>query len=86
MTFVLVLVFEPLFIKWLKERGVKGQPIRDDGPKAHEGKKGTPTMGGLVIIASVLVSSLLLCDLTNLYTWLTLLVMTAFGVLGFFDD
>ena len=86
LTFFLVLFLEPLFIRLLRDRGVKGQPIRDDGPKAHEGKKGTPTMGGIVVIAAVVFSSILLCDLTNLYTWLTLGVMVAFGALGFLDD
>ena len=84
--FIFVLVFQPIFIKKLKSRGIKGQPIRDDGPKAHEGKKGTPTMGGAVIILAVFFATLLLADLKNIYVWMTLAVMTGFGALGFVDD
>lgn len=84
--FAFVLILEPVFIRWLKARGVKGQPIRDDGPKVHEVKRGTPTMGGLVIVVAVIFSTLLLCDLTNKFVWATLLTMTAYAVLGFFDD
>ncbi len=84
--FLFVLIFQPIFIEKLRNRGIKGQPIRDDGPKAHAGKRGTPTMGGLVIIAAVFFSTLLLADLTNRYVWLTLGVMTGFGALGFLDD
>lgn len=85
-SFIFVLMLEPVFIRKLKELGVKGQPIRDDGPKDHEGKRGTPTMGGLVIIISVLLSALLFCDLTNRYVWMTLLVMAGFAWIGFMDD
>ncbi|MFM1846952.1 MAG: UDP-N-acetylmuramyl-(pentapeptide)--undecaprenyl-phosphate [Pseudomonadota bacterium] len=84
--FVFVLVFQPAFIRWLQNRGVKGQPIRDDGPKEHEVKKGTPTMGGLVVIAGVVFASVLLADLTNPYVWLTLGVLVAYAVVGFIDD
>ncbi len=84
--FLFVLFFEPIFIRKLRKLGVKGQPIRDDGPQSHEGKQGTPTMGGLVIVAAVLFSSLLLTDLTNTYVWTVLLLMTGYAVLGFFDD
>ena len=85
-TFLFVLIVQPRFIAWLKERGVKGQPIRDDGPKAHEGKRGTPTMGGMVVVVAVLLSTLLLCDLTNVKVWLTLVIMVGFAYLGFIDD
>lgn len=84
--FVFVLVFQPVFIRWLQNRGVKGQPIRDDGPKDHEVKKGTPTMGGMVVVAGVVFASLLLADLTNPYVWLTLGVLVAYAVVGFVDD
>jgi phospho-N-acetylmuramoyl-pentapeptide-transferase len=84
--FVFVLTLQPVFIRWLQHRGVKGQPIRDDGPKAHEGKRGTPTMGGMVVVAAVLVSTLLLADLTNVNVWLTIAVMLGFSYLGFVDD
>lgn len=84
--FVFVLVLQPVFIRWLQNRGVGGQPIRDDGPKAHEGKRGTPTMGGMVVVAAVLTSTLLLADLTNLKVWLTVVIMIGFAYLGFVDD
>ncbi len=84
--FFFVLIVQPIFIRWLRNRGVAGQPIRDDGPKAHEGKRGTPTMGGLVVVAAVLLATLLLADLTNLKVWLTLFVMCGFAYLGFIDD
>jgi phospho-N-acetylmuramoyl-pentapeptide-transferase len=84
--FVFVLVFQPIFIRWLQNRGVKGQPIRDDAPKAHEGKRGTPTMGGMVVVAAVLLSTLLLADLSDVKVWLTLAVMVGFAYLGFVDD
>lgn len=84
--FVFVLFLQPIFIRWLQNRGVKGQPIRDDGPKAHEGKRGTPTMGGIVVVAAVLFSTLLLADLTNIKVWLTIIIMTGFAYLGFVDD
>lgn len=84
--FLFVLLLEPAFIRWLQRRGIKGQPIRDDGPKDHVTKQGTPTMGGLVMIVAVGISTLLLADLTNRYVWMTLVVMTGYAVLGFFDD
>lgn len=86
-SFGFVLVAQPIFIRKLKELGLKGQPIRDDGPKDHIAKKsGTPTMGGFVIILSVLVSTLLLADITSFHVWLTLAVMMAYAALGFVDD
>ncbi len=85
-SFIIVIIFEPIFIAKLKAYGVKGQPIRDDGPKAHEGKKGTPTMGGLVIVVTVMLTTLLLADLTNLLVWLTLGVIGSLGWIGFTDD
>ncbi len=84
--FLFLLVFQPIFIRKLLERGVKGQPIRDDGPKAHEVKRGTPTMGGLVIIGGVFFATFLLADLTNKFVWLMVAVMAGFGALGFVDD
>jgi phospho-N-acetylmuramoyl-pentapeptide-transferase len=85
-TFVCVLSWQPYFIRWLQNRGVKGQPIRDDGPKGHEGKRGTPTMGGMVVVVAVVVSTLLFADLANLKVWLTLFIMLGFAYLGFVDD
>jgi phospho-N-acetylmuramoyl-pentapeptide-transferase len=86
LSFVFVLVFQPVFIRRLQARGVKGQPIREDGPKDHNLKKGTPTMGGLVVVMAVFFSTLLLADLTNFYIWLTLIVLGCFTYLGFVDD
>lgn len=85
-SFTFTMSVMPIFIRRLKERGIKGQPIRDDGPKDHEGKRGTPTMGGLVVIVSIFLSSVLVCDLTNVYVWLTLAVMLGYAAIGFVDD
>ncbi len=63
-----------------------GQFIREDGPQSHLSKAGTPTMGGLMIIFSLLVSTLLWADLSNLYVWLLILVTLGFGLVGFLDD
>jgi phospho-N-acetylmuramoyl-pentapeptide-transferase len=78
--------FGPFIIRWLKERQGDGQPIRDDGPESHLKKKGTPTMGGLMILISVVVSTVLWMDLSNVYTWAVLFVTIGFGLVGFFDD
>lgn len=79
-------IFGPAIIRWLKEKQGDGQPIRDDGPQTHLKKKGTPTMGGLMILISVVASTLLWMDLSNLYTWAVLFVTVGFGLVGFFDD
>ncbi|HAQ49029.1 MAG TPA: phospho-N-acetylmuramoyl-pentapeptide-transferase, partial [Glaciecola sp.] len=63
-----------------------GQTIRDDGPESHLAKSGTPTMGGLLILAAIVASVLLWSDLTNRYVWVTLFVLVSFGVIGFVDD
>lgn len=73
-------------INYLRKFQQGGQPIRDDGPKSHFSKKGTPTMGGVMIMASVLGSVLLWSDLTNPFVWVVILVFVAFGLLGFIDD
>jgi phospho-N-acetylmuramoyl-pentapeptide-transferase len=80
------LLLGPWFISWLRVRQGKGQPIRADGPQSHLAKRGTPTMGGLLIIVSVTVSVLLWMDLTNPYVWACLLVILGFGLIGFLDD
>ncbi len=77
----------PKVIRWLKKKQGMGQPIRTDGPKRHIiEKKGTPTMGGLIILVSGLVATLLWADLSNPYVWIVVLSTLAFGLLGFFDD
>jgi phospho-N-acetylmuramoyl-pentapeptide-transferase len=74
------------FIRYFRALQKHGQPIRSDGPETHLKKAGTPTMGGVMIIASVLISTLLLADLRNKYIWITLFVFVNFGLLGFLDD
>ena len=64
----------------------KGQPIRADGPQSHLAKRGTPTMGGLLILISVAISVLLWMDLANPYVWACLLVTAGFGLIGLLDD
>lgn len=75
----------PLMIRWL--RGLQiGQMVRDDGPKSHLSKAGTPTMGGVLILLAVVVSCLLWGDLHQASLWLVLLVTTGFGLVGWVDD
>jgi phospho-N-acetylmuramoyl-pentapeptide-transferase len=74
------------FIAWMRVKQGKGQPIRSDGPVSHLSKVGTPTMGGLMILAGIAVAVLLWGDLTNPYIWIVGFVTAAFGVLGFVDD
>ncbi len=82
---VLSLIIGPWCIKKLKEMQI-GQFIREDGPQSHHCKAGTPTMGGLMIIGTMLASTLLWADLTNSYIWLLVLVTLGFGLVGFLDD
>lgn len=82
-----VFLFGPAIIKGLKVRQGQGQPIREDGPASHLlTKKGTPTMGGLMILAGVVSATLLWADLSNIYVWVVLLVTIGFGAIGFYDD
>lgn len=83
--FLLVLIFEPRFISYAKIKWL-GQPIRDDGPQTHLTKKGTPTMGGMVVVGAVCIAGILLCDLLNPYVWITLGVFISYAFLGFKDD
>ncbi len=83
---VVGLLIGPRFIGWLRVRQGKGQPIRDDGPLTHLAKRGTPTMGGLMILTSVLVAMLLWMDLENPYLWACLFITAGFGLIGFLDD
>jgi len=82
----LVFMFGPRLIAMLRVRQGKGQPIREDGPEGHFAKRGTPTMGGLMILASVLITTLLLADLRNPYVWVLLFVLLGYGTIGFYDD
>jgi phospho-N-acetylmuramoyl-pentapeptide-transferase len=80
------LLLGPWFISWLRAKQGKGQPIRTDGPQSHLAKRGTPTMGGLLILTSVAISVLLWMDLRNQYVWACLLVTGGFGLIGWLDD
>jgi phospho-N-acetylmuramoyl-pentapeptide-transferase len=80
------LLLGPAFIRWLRARQGKGQPIRSDGPQSHLAKSGTPTMGGLLILVSMSISVLLWMDLKKPYVWACLLVTAGFGLIGFLDD
>jgi phospho-N-acetylmuramoyl-pentapeptide-transferase len=80
-------VLGPMVIRWLKRVQGQGQPIREDGPERHLiEKKGTPTMGGLLILFALTISTLLWVDLRNGYVWATLFVTLSYGALGFADD
>ncbi len=80
-------LFGPVVIELLRASQGQGQPIRDDGPQSHLlTKKGTPTMGGVLILLAVCSATLLWADLTNPYIWAVLGVTVGFGVIGFIDD
>ncbi|WP_431298876.1 phospho-N-acetylmuramoyl-pentapeptide-transferase [Tabrizicola sp. BL-A-41-H6] len=79
-------IFGQPLIDLLRRRQGKGQPIRDDGPQSHFSKAGTPTMGGLLILSALMVSTLLWARLDNPYVWIVVLVTLAFGLIGFADD
>src|SRR6266516_6715520 len=82
-----VFLFGPWIIDHLRLRQGKGQPIRSDGPASHiVSKKGTPTMGGLMILSGLIVSTLLWANLSSAYVWIVLLVTLGFGLIGFYDD
>ncbi len=84
---VISFILGPRIISWLKSKQGEGQPIREDGPEGHLlTKKGTPTMGGFLILIAITVSTLLWADLTNGYVWSVLLVTGGFGMIGFVDD
>lgn len=80
-------IFGRPFIDFLKRRQRNGQPIREDGPQSHlVTKAGTPTMGGALILAGLMVSTLLWARLDNAYVWLVIFVTLGFGAIGFADD
>jgi hypothetical protein len=83
---VIGLVIGPKFIGWLRVRQGKGQPIRLDGPQTHLAKRGTPTMGGLMILTAMVLSVLLWMDLRSIYIWACIFVTLGFGAIGFLDD
>ncbi len=82
---LIALLIGPWMIRRLSRYQI-GQVVRDDGPATHFKKAGTPTMGGLLILVAIAVSTLLWADLSNRYVWIVLGVTTAFGVVGFYDD
>jgi phospho-N-acetylmuramoyl-pentapeptide-transferase len=82
---LLSLILGPYIIKRLRELHI-GQQIREDGPRTHLGKAGTPTMGGLLIVAAVIGSTLLWANLTYRFIWVILLGTLAMGTVGFYDD
>ncbi|GGO68859.1 phospho-N-acetylmuramoyl-pentapeptide-transferase [Bowmanella pacifica] len=75
----------PQMIRWLQRMQI-GQTVRTDGPQSHLSKSGTPTMGGVLILAAIISSTLLWADLTNRYVLVTLFVVASYGVIGFVDD
>lgn len=84
---LVVVLMGSRFIRWMQARQGKGQPIRTDGIERHViEKSGTPTMGGVMILAGLFTGALLWCDLSNVYVWAVLLVTAGFGLLGFMDD
>ena len=82
---VMSILLGPWMIRKLREMAY-GQHIREEGPKSHQKKAGTPTMGGLLILVAIVVPTLLWADLTNRYIWIALLGLIGFGAVGFFDD
>ena len=82
---LIALIIGPYVIEKLREFQI-GQYVRDDGPKAHQKKAGTPTMGGLLICIAILLPTLLWSDLSNPFVWLVMLSTLAYGAIGFADD
>jgi phospho-N-acetylmuramoyl-pentapeptide-transferase len=84
---LLSFVLGPAVIRWLRSKQGAGQPIREDGPESHLlTKKGTPTMGGVLILLALSIATLLWADLRNGYVWVILIVTLGFGLIGFGDD
>jgi phospho-N-acetylmuramoyl-pentapeptide-transferase len=78
-------LLSPWFIRQLQTKQI-GQVVRDDGPETHKVKRGTPTMGGALILLSLLLSTILWCDLRNPFVWATCAVTAGYGVIGYLDD
>src|SRR5512143_2199424 len=81
----LCIVLGPWMINMLRRLQI-GQHIREEGPRSHQKKAGTPTMGGLLIIVSIVVPTLLWANLRNPYVWIALFGLCSFGLIGFWDD
>lgn len=87
LSFLLLMITGGAFINFLKKHQHHGQPIRDDGPESHIlNKQGTPTMGGILIILSAVISSLLFANVSLHFVWVSLLVLIIYGIAGFADD
>ncbi len=82
---LLCLLLGPVAIRWLKKMNF-GQHIREEGPQSHQKKQGTPTMGGVLIIVSIVIPTLLFANLKNPYVWIALFGLLSFGAIGFWDD
>lgn len=82
---VISMIFGGPFIRLMTRIGM-GQVVRSDGPKNHISKKGTPTMGGVLMIVSILTSTILWMDIANVYVWVLLFSLLGFGAIGFMDD
>lgn len=82
---IIAILVGPKMIRFLQTMQI-GQTVRDDGPQSHLSKSGTPTMGGVLILLAIIVSSLLWADLSNKYVWVTLFVIATYGIVGFVDD
>ncbi|MGB6229364.1 MAG: phospho-N-acetylmuramoyl-pentapeptide-transferase [Litorimonas sp.] len=84
---LIAFILGPRMIDWLRSKQGKGQPIRDDGPESHViAKAGTPTMGGLLILLSVVISTLLWGNLQSPFLWTVFMVTAGYGLIGFYDD
>ncbi|CAH0495944.1 phospho-N-acetylmuramoyl-pentapeptide-transferase [Novosphingobium sp. CECT 9465] len=83
---VIGLIIGPRFINMLRVRQGKGQPIREDGPQTHLAKRGTPTMGGLMIVTALTLSLMLWVDVSSRLVWACVVVTLGFGLIGFLDD
>jgi phospho-N-acetylmuramoyl-pentapeptide-transferase len=83
---VISLLIGPAIIERLKRAQHGGETIREDTPERHRAKKGTPTMGGVIILAAILISTLLWANVLNRYIWVVVLATTGFGLLGVWDD
>jgi len=82
---ILSVSFGPKLIRWLQNKQI-GQQVRSLGPESHYAKQGTPTMGGVLIILSVIIACLLWSDLSNKYIWVCMYVLFGFGLIGWLDD
>jgi len=86
-SFLLIIIFGPFFIRKLSALQTEGQPIRLDGPQSHiVAKKGTPTMGGIIILLSIIISIIFWCNPNSPIIWPVVFVMMSFGLIGFIDD